>query len=250
MNTFSVSEVISKAFDFAKNNLVYIAVFLVIGCIPQISTQLGGGEEISQSDINQMQYVIKNGDIESTMLLYGNMMAKSYSTVTIILGLICWIIQTGLYAGANNSLIRVMRGEDSAFSIDAFKMPMNVYVNYILTSIVVGLITCAGTFLCIIPGIFLGIKLMYAPMAILNNKELSVIEAIKFSWNITDNNFWNLFLLCLAIIGISIVGLLCCCIGILFTNVIAQAAVVIAFLAIVGTSTAAQNNLYSASDED
>lgn len=250
MNTFSVGEVISKAFDFAKKNLVYIAVLLVISLVPQITQTIGNENGISQTEITQLQDSFKSGDMSWVLLQYGNMISKSMTPLAALLGFILWLVQAGLKAGTYNSMIRVVKGEDDTFNIDAYKMPMNVYINYILTTLLVAIITAIGTIFCIIPGIYLAIKLMYAPMAILNDNELSVTDAIKASWNTTKNNFWSLILLYLANFGITIVGLLCCCIGVLFTNVIVQASLVIAFVTITGVTTAAKTNLYSASDED
>ena len=236
MNTFSVGDVISKAFDFAKNNLIFILIILVISMLPNVASRMSSGE-MSPADIQRYSEALSKGDTQTMLNIYGQIVRDSVSAVTVIISLLMSLICIGLKAGVYNSMLRITRGVDESFSMSAFSMPLDVYVKYILTSIICGILIGIATLFCIIPGIFVGIKLMYAPLSIINDNSLSIGDAMKASWSMTKGNVGSLFLLGLAVIGISIVGLICCCIGMLFTNVIVEAAFVLAFVAINGFTT-------------
>ena len=89
-------------------------------------------------------------------------------------------------------------------------------LKYWLAEIIGGLITVAGFFLFIIPGIILAIKFQFIDYFIID-KGQGPIEAIKSSWEITRGIKWELFVFGLLIIGINLLGLLALGVGIIIT---------------------------------
>ena len=85
---------------------------------------------------------------------------------------------------------------------------------YAGTTIVSLLIILIGLVLLIVPGIIAMIALMFTSYLVVD-RSLQPIEAIKESARITKGNRMELFLFVLAIIGISILGILCFVVGIL-----------------------------------
>ena len=83
---------------------------------------------------------------------------------------------------------------------------------------VYGLIVGFGVCLCILPGIWLGIRLWYAPL--LASQGASFTEAFSRSWEMTKGHFWQLFLMGLTMFGILILGFCACCVGVIFAEVI------------------------------
>ena len=79
-----------------------------------------------------------------------------------------------------------------------------------------------GLLCCILPGIYLGIRWIFAPFIAANYQDIPFSEAFSRSWQMTKGHFWELFLLGIVVIGINIVGLACCCIGVLGTAVISN----------------------------
>ena len=101
-----------------------------------------------------------------------------------------------------------------------FKNARHTFLFYLGVYIVYLLIVTAGCLCCILPGIFLAVRLMFAPMIAINHPELTFSEAFTRSWQMTKGHFWQLIGLYLLIILINILGLICCCVGYLLTMVI------------------------------
>ena len=73
---------------------------------------------------------------------------------------------------------------------------------------------------CILPGIYLAIRLMFTPMIAANHPEVAFSDAFSRSWQMTKGHFWILLWLGIVVIGINIVGLICCCVGLIVTSIL------------------------------
>jgi hypothetical protein len=101
-----------------------------------------------------------------------------------------------------------------------FKNARHTYLYYLGVNIVFSLIVTIGCLFCILPGIFLAVRLMFAPMIAINHPELTFSEAFTRSWQMTKGHFWKLIGLYLLVILLNILGIICCCVGYLLTIVI------------------------------
>jgi len=88
------------------------------------------------------------------------------------------------------------------------------YWNAVLANLLVGAIVIVGLFLLIIPGIIFACKLAFTPYLVVDRR-MTVIEAVKESWRMTNGHAWTVFLIGLLAIPISIVGLICLVVGII-----------------------------------
>lgn len=87
------------------------------------------------------------------------------------------------------------------------------YWNAVLANLLVGVIVAIGTVLLIVPGIIFACKLAFVPYLVVDRK-MGVIEAVKESWCMTNGHAWQVFLIGLLAIPISIAGLICFGVGI------------------------------------
>lgn len=90
------------------------------------------------------------------------------------------------------------------------------FINYLLASIVYGLIVGIGFLLLIIPGVILALRLQFFTY-LLVEKGVGPIESLKKSWEKTKGNTWNLLLFWLLLAGINILGALALGIGLFAT---------------------------------
>ncbi|MBQ9559147.1 MAG: hypothetical protein IJ762_02705 [Bacteroidaceae bacterium] len=74
----------------------------------------------------------------------------------------------------------------------------------------------------IIPYVYVQVRLLFVPLLAAYEPELTLAETFSKSWNLTRGHFWTLLGIGLVAVLINIIGFCCCCIGILFTIVIAQ----------------------------
>lgn len=90
-----------------------------------------------------------------------------------------------------------------------------VYLNYILGSILYGLIVLGGLILLIVPGIIWGLKYsQYAYLIV--DKNMGFIEALKESGRITAGSKGKILLLGLSSIGVVLLGALALVVGLLW----------------------------------
>ncbi|MBE6287268.1 MAG: hypothetical protein E7099_03640 [Mediterranea massiliensis] len=148
-----------------------------------------------------------------------------------------WLIVAVIFTFfANNYLVVVgcrmlnaaVRGNKVDMTLE-LKDARHTFWFYLGAYIVYSVIVMAGTIFCVIPGIFLGVRLMFVPMIASNHPEIPFSEAFSRSWKMTEGHFWRLFGLGIVMILLNIVGLIFCCIGYLLTIVITSLAYACAY---------------------
>ncbi|WP_238422261.1 hypothetical protein [Gordonia sp. 'Campus'] len=129
-----------------------------------------------------------------------------------ILGLL--YIQASIISGA----VRVANGEP--VTAKSFLTPIR-FGPVIGTAILVGLITGIGYALCIIPGIVAMFFLMFSVVATID-KNLSPINAMKASFELTKSKVGDSILTLLVTYAINLVGVLVCYVGLIVAAPVAQ----------------------------
>lgn len=122
--------------------------------------------------------------------------------------------------------LKVYRGEKPEFS-DIFGAN-KYYWRFLLADILYGLIVMIGFILCIIPGIYFGIKYHFYGYIIIE-QDAGVIDSLKLSWDITKGAWWDLFLLFILLWLITLAGVILCGVGLLFAWPIVIMAIVYAY---------------------
>lgn len=113
---------------------------------------------------------------------------------------------------------------------DGFRGFGSFFITYIIFSIIV----IIGFIWCLIPGIFLMVRFIFAPVIAALHPERSLKECFAQSWQITKGNFWNLFLLGIIAIFLEILGLICCCVGVFVTSIITYFMLILAYRTLSG----------------
>lgn len=80
------------------------------------------------------------------------------------------------------------------------------------------LFTILWTLLFIIPGIIKGYAYSMVPYIMADNPNMDYKRALKLSMAMTDGQKWEIFVLDLSFIGWYLLGLLACCIGVIFVE--------------------------------
>ena len=122
-----------------------------------------------------------------------------------------------------------MSGRFTEVTFDAFKLPLSVYAKAVVVSFIVGIICFVATLCCIIPGLFVAPRLVLAPVYQVENPEAGIIESISASWKMTSGNTFSMLCLGIIMVGVCILGFMCCCIGIYFAEVIQLFALIAAY---------------------
>jgi uncharacterized membrane protein len=129
-----------------------------------------------------------------------------------ILSLIGTILSMIVTLGSINFVLKIYDNKSAPYSSIFEKWQL--VLKFFLASILYVLIIFAGFILLIIPGIIWSIKFQFYPYVMVD-RGTGIIESLKFSSKIVDNNKWKIFLFILAQALIFIVGFLLLGIGIL-----------------------------------
>lgn len=213
MNNFSITKCVGDAWDLAVKHWFMCIVVLVISIISSTISNIGITQPTITPDMAPDEI------IEAYLSIY--------SGTGILTSLISTVVTYALYAGFTKMAMNGYNG--LKVDTNAYKMPLSTYVKYVVGAIVYSLLVLIGGMLCLIPGIFVAVRFMFASFILLDEPETNVIEAFKKSWNMTAGNFWTLFGLGLMAILVLFVGLVCCCIGVIFSLVITYFMMTIAY---------------------
>ncbi|HEX2953337.1 MAG TPA: hypothetical protein VHR47_05060, partial [Bacillota bacterium] len=113
--------------------------------------------------------------------------------------------------------LRAIRQEPYEFG-DIFK-GFEYFGESVIASFLIFLVSLAGVLCCIIPAFFLAPFLFY-PFAFIIDKKMTGMDAFKASWELVKKDYGRHFVLYLLIILLNLLGLLLCCVGVLFTSAI------------------------------
>ena len=114
--------------------------------------------------------------------------------------------------GTLSAYLKAARGDKLEIK-DMFAAFRN-YWNAVLANLLVDIIVLVGFILLIVPGIVFACKLAFVHYLVVDQK-MGVIEAVKGSWRMTNGHAWQVFLIGLLAIPISIAGLICFGVGII-----------------------------------
>lgn len=182
---FSKKEAIRFGFKIAKQNIVFfIGLFVLVVIISALSSSIQ----------------------------FGVTMAKQ-PLLDLVLYVVIFIVNTIVSMGLIRISLEFVDGKKPQFS-DLFHTKN--LVNFILVSLIRGVITLIGFILLIIPGIIFSIRLQYVTYLIID-KNLPPVDAVKKSWDMTKGNVWNLFFLGILLFLINVLGAILLLVGLFVT---------------------------------
>ncbi|WP_162598665.1 hypothetical protein [Nocardioides gilvus] len=88
------------------------------------------------------------------------------------------------------------------------------WVQVLIASLIISVLTTIGTALCVLPGIIVGFLTMFTLFFIIDKKRQS-IDGLKDSFTLVTQNIGSVILFILLAIAVSVLGLLACCVGLL-----------------------------------
>lgn len=225
----SIDDNISQAWALTKKHLPIFLVLMiltqVVGGIPQsvyynnyLTTMMESGAVMSEQE---WMNAIEPAELISTLIY------------TSLAGLVCWFIYMFLIIVTYRLANDAAKGEKPDLTArlkDGLRGYWFFFGCYLVYSLLVGI----GTVCCLLPGIFLGIRLLFVPIIAALHPERTFSECLSQSWQITKGSFWNLFLLGVIAFFLAILGLICCCVGVLVTSIITYFMLILAYRTLSG----------------
>jgi len=140
------------------------------------------------------------------------------------------LIQGSMMAGFHIFCMKKLLGRPADFA-DLFK-GFNFFVPALVASLVISLFTFAGTLLCIIPGLVVAAMYKFTYLFIVD-KRMDFWQAMQASHAIAKNDYFGFTMFLLAMVGVNILGVLCCIVSVFVTIPITFAAITVAYKEIV-----------------
>lgn len=221
----SIDNNLSQAWGLTKKHfLVFLLLMIII--------QIIGGIPSGIQYVDYMKVLATTGDPALAQQILMETAASTQITGAIAT-IICLIIQMYptivTYRMANDAA----KGEKPDLA-DRLKDGFRGLGFFLIVDIAFIICIWLGTICCIIPGIFLVVRFIFAPIIAALHPERSLKECFAQSWQITKGNFWNLFLLGIIAIFLNILGLICCCVGVLVTSIITYFMLILAYRTLSG----------------
>lgn len=210
MEDLSVSYIFGQAWDLTRKHLVPLLVatlllLLITGGINFYAMIPPGGSFSSLGDISQP--------------------ANQNPVGSLVSAVVSFIFSVGLLTG----YLRICRNQGT-MDFGCFNRPFSVYLKFFFVSLLVGIIVVAGLVFLIVPGIYLAVRLGFSSFRIIDDPETGVIEALKYSWNVTRGHVLELIGLGIVALFIYFLGYLCCCIGVLVAAPVVGIAATLVYL--------------------
>lgn len=125
-------------------------------------------------------------------------------TYSITINLASFIVSALLNFGYTSFFLKLSRDED--IEVNELWSKMNMFIPYIIVSILISLFTTLWTLLLIIPGIIAALSYSMVYFIMLDNPEMSAMETIKESKKIMNGHKMDYFILQLSFLGWAILG--------------------------------------------
>ena len=211
-----VGTLINQGWELTKKHFPAFLLVMILGCMvsslyevacygPYLGTVLNYGPDVTEEQM--IELLIENGEIWNWV---GWIMVAA--VISFFVGYYLSIIT---YRMLNTAI----KGEKIDLTAE-FKNAFRGYWFFLGAYLVYSIIIVMGMICCILPGIYLAIRLMFTPMIAANHPEVAFSDAFSRSWQMTKGHFWILLWLGIVVIGINIIGLICCCVGLIVTSIL------------------------------
>jgi uncharacterized membrane protein len=141
-------------------------------------------------------------------------------------GMVPLIISGPLAAGFHIFCMKKILGRRAEFA-DLFT-GFNFFVPTLVASLVTSLLVTAGAVLCIIPGLVIAAMYQFTYLFVVD-KRMDFWPAMQASHAVVKNDYFGFTMFLLALLGINILGVLACFVGVLVTIPLTFAAITVAY---------------------
>lgn len=208
---WATGEVLSQSFELFKQHWAPLLGGLVIGYVIIFGAQIVSGAVAGGLA----------GGSENAALAIGT------SLISIVVSM---VVQAAITCGWNRLFLMAARGETP--DVGVLFSSFGLFPQMLIGTIVVTVGYLLGLLLLVVPGvIFLLGAMLYSYFVVDGD---SGVESVRRSWDATKGHKGALFVFLLALMGINIVGMLACGLGLLVTAPVSMLALAIVYTRISG----------------
>ena len=152
-------------------------------------------------------------------------------TFSVLNSLVPVILTGPLMAGFHIFCMKKMLGRRAEFA-DLFT-GFNFFIPALVASLVITVFTLAGTLLCLIPGLVVAAMYKFTYLFIVD-KGMDFWPAMHASHAIVKQDYFGFTMFLIAMIGVVVLGAICCVVGVFIAIPVTLAAITVAYQEIVG----------------
>ena len=159
--------------------------------------------------------------------------STTYYALNVPLSIVGWLLAELFMAGFTRAVLRAARTNDMSFG-DFFAAGAR-FVPYVLMSFLKSLAIVVGVLLLVVPGVIVALGFANAPFFVVDQR-LGPIASLKASWQVSEGQKGNLFVLLLAEVGLMIAGFAACCVGMFVAVPVMMLARTLVYMKMSGTA--------------
>lgn len=183
-----------------------------------ISSALRGGWEALKPNFLVLLGLMIGYVFLASLISWPSTLHPESLSIQIGTSLILMILAALFSLGYLKMCLDAVDGKEPLFS--AFSETFRIILPFIALYFLFSLIVLSGVILLIIPGIYLGIRLQFASLYMIEGA--GIMEALKKSWKLTKGNMLKLALLYLICVGLVLAGIIVLIVGVFVAAVWCQ----------------------------
>ncbi len=139
-------------------------------------------------------------------------LSKGSGFSVIISNLLSFLFNIIIGMGIIRAVLKMTRDEKPSFG-DFAVGDMETFLNYIVGTVLYGIMVVVGIVLLVIPGFIIALRFKFYSYLIIERK-MNALDALKESWAITKGSTWNLFFLSVVSVLLVAAGIILFIVGI------------------------------------
>lgn len=175
------------------------------------------------------------GQIAPMLVLAGTLEegTGTYYAVHVPFSIVGLLVAQFFAAGFTRAALRAVRANDVSFG--DFFAAGGRFLPFVAMSFLRTVAMTAGLIALVVPGIIISLGFANAPYFLMD-QNVGPIASLKASWEVSEGQKGNLFLLALAELGLMIAGVLACCLGLFVVVPVTMIAQAIVYTKMSGTA--------------
>lgn len=218
MNGLNIDSVFGRAWALSKKHWPLLLILVIVSSMTgQVVSACLQPSTVNQ--IKMMNAMMKDNYDEVTRIAIGGdsavLLGIKLAVAVVIACLLSWLVQMIIQRVSWQCVTT-----DQIDLTAQFKNCLKGFPHYLGICLAHTTVLLVALFCCILPGLYLTVRLMFVPIIAANRPELSLSETFSRSMRLTKGHFWTLVGYGMVAFVIVIVGFLCCCVGVLFSEVV------------------------------
>ena len=207
----TLDNTLRDAWEIGKRKCGFLVLFgLVSSIVGSLSHRSG--------DTNSYKALAKilQGDMQGAKVFQEMAKNNPITSTEVILFILSILLSFYVSLVLYRYVKKIVDDEDANIK-ELISSSAKIYGMFFVKCFLYAILVIVGFFLCILPGIYLMVRLVFVSYIAANEPELTISETISKSMKLTKDRFWQLFGYGIVACLIVLAGFLLCCVGYLFT---------------------------------